>query len=124
MQPLALTLVALIVAGAAAFVAHPLLRAPQPPQAEPDAQRSPGLSLLERRDRALAALKELEFDHRTGKLSDSDYRSLLTPLRSEAAQTLRLLAQRQPAANPDTRVRNRVSPEVVSRAKRPVPTRG
>ena len=28
----------------------------------------------EERDRALAALKELEFDHRTGKVSDEDYR--------------------------------------------------
>jgi cytochrome c-type biogenesis protein CcmF len=50
------------------------------------------LALLERRDRALAALKELEFDHRTGKISDSDYRSLLGPLRRDAAETLRAAA--------------------------------
>ena len=31
------------------------------------------LELLERRDRALGALKELEFDHRTGKIADADY---------------------------------------------------
>jgi len=46
---------------------------------------------LERRDRALAALKELEFDHRTGKVSDEDYRALVGPLRQEAAQALREL---------------------------------
>ena len=36
-----------------------------------------GCGSLEERDRALAALKELEFDHRTGKISDADYRELV-----------------------------------------------
>jgi hypothetical protein len=39
----------------------------------------------------LAALKELEFDHRTGKVSDEDYRSLVGPLRRRAAEALRAL---------------------------------
>lgn len=122
MQPLTLTLLVLIAAGAAAFVAKPLLRDQPPPRAQQDTQHSPGLNLLERRDHALAALKELEFDHRTGKLSDSDYRSLLGPLRSEALQTLRLLAQRQPSANPNTPHRDRVPPETAPRTKRTVRT--
>jgi hypothetical protein len=122
MQALALILLFVVAAGAAAFVAKPLLREQPPPRTELDMQHSPSLSLLERRDHALAALKELEFDHRTGKLSDGDYRTLLGPLRSEAAQTLRLLAQRQPAANPDTRHRHRFPAEVATRAKRTVPT--
>ena len=37
--------------------------------------------LEEERDRALAALKELEYDHRTGAVSDDDYRALVGPLR-------------------------------------------
>jgi cytochrome c-type biogenesis protein CcmF len=49
------------------------------------------LALLELRDRALAALRELELDHRTGKIADADYRALLGPLRREAAEALRLL---------------------------------
>ena len=49
------------------------------------------LSLAEERDRALAALKELEFDHRTGKVSDEDYRAMVGPLRREAAEALRAL---------------------------------
>jgi hypothetical protein len=44
--------------------------------------------LVERRDRALAALRELEFDHRTGKIGDEDYAALLGPLRTEAAAAL------------------------------------
>ncbi len=47
--------------------------------------------LVEERDRALAALKELEFDHRTGKIGDEDYRSLVGPLRRMASDALRAL---------------------------------
>ena len=46
------------------------------------------LALAEERDRALSALKELEFDHRTGKITDEDYRALVQPLRRRAAQSL------------------------------------
>jgi hypothetical protein len=49
------------------------------------------LELAEERDRALAALKELEFDHRTGKLSDDDYRELVGTYRRRAATALRSL---------------------------------
>ena len=37
------------------------------------------------------ALKELEFDHRTGKISDDDYRTLVGELRRAAAEALRAL---------------------------------
>jgi hypothetical protein len=49
------------------------------------------LLLIEERDHALAALKELEFDHRTGKVDDVDYRALVVPLRRAAADALRAL---------------------------------
>ena len=52
------------------------------------------LELAEERDRALAALKELEFDHRTGKVSDEDYRAQVGPLRRRAAEALRALGGR------------------------------
>lgn len=73
------------------FVAAPFLREPAPARDvldEPDAGR---LELAEERDRALAALKELELDHRTGKIGDEDYRELVGPLRSRAAEVLRAL---------------------------------
>jgi hypothetical protein len=60
------------------------------------------LELAEARDRALAALKELELDHRTGKVSDEDYRALVGPLRREAAEALRAL---EPRAGASGRVR-------------------
>jgi hypothetical protein len=49
------------------------------------------LALIDERDRALAALKELEFDHRAGKIDDVDYRALVGPLRRAAADALQAL---------------------------------
>ena len=85
----ALVLGALLAVAAVGFVARPLLRpGPEEQLAEPEQRR---LALAEERDRALAALKELEFDHRTGKVSDDDYRALVGELRKVAADALRAL---------------------------------
>lgn len=79
---------------AVVFVARPFLLEPAPANDRLDelapAERQ-RLSLAEERDRALAALKELEFDHRTGKVSDDDYRAQVGPLRRSAAEALRAL---------------------------------
>jgi len=76
------------------FVAWPFLREPGPADDRLD-EPAPGetarVALAEERDRALAALKELEFDHRTGKVSDEDYRAQVGPLRRRAAEALRAL---------------------------------
>jgi hypothetical protein len=85
---------------AAVFVvALPFLREHAAPDelAKPDERERRRLELAEERDRTLAALKELEFDHRTGKVSDEDYRRLVGPLRVRAAQTLRALEPEIPA---------------------------
>ena len=75
-------------------VALPFLREPA---VEDDRLDAPGedevrrLGLVEERDRALAALKELEFDHRAGKIGDDDYRELVGPLRQAVAGALRAI---------------------------------
>jgi hypothetical protein len=94
-----LTLAALVLAAVLAVacvvgVALPFLREPQPESDslhELDEDERRRLELLESRDRALAALKELEFDHRTGTISNEDYKVQLGPLRREAAEALRAL---------------------------------
>jgi len=97
---LALVLGSLLAIVAVAVVARPFLREPAPASdrldelSEPERRR---LQLAEERDRALAALKELEFDHRTGKVSDEDYRAQLGPLRQRAAEALRALDSRAEA---------------------------
>ena len=79
------------------FVARPFLREPAPTSDLLDelgeVQRR-RLELIEERDRALSALKELEFDHRTGKITDGDYRAVVGPLRRRAAEALQALEPR------------------------------
>ena len=94
----ALALAAVLAVVAVVFVARPFLRDPAPAsdrldELAPEARRR--LALAEERDRALAALKELEFDHRTGKVSDEDYRAQVGPLRRRAAEALRELDARE-----------------------------
>ena len=94
MTAAALVLAALLAVGCVVLVALPFLREPDPESDElgdlDEAERR-RLELLEARDRALAALKELEFDHRTGTVSNEDYRRLVGPLRRDAANALQAL---------------------------------
>ena len=102
---LALALAALVVIACVVAVALPFLRDPSPRTdlvGEPDESERRRLELSEARDRALAALQELEADHRAGRISDEDYRVTVGPLRREAAQALRALddgGQEQPTAS-------------------------
>ena len=86
--------VACVVVVALPFLRRPGLSAAEDRLGEPDALERRRLELAEERDRALSALKELEFDHRTGKVSDEDYRELVGPLRRRAAEALRALEPR------------------------------
>ena len=81
------------------LVALPFLRDPDPADDrldQPAPREQQRVALAEERDRALAALKELEFDHRTGKISDDDYRAQVGPLRRRAAEALRALEPQRP----------------------------
>ena len=98
----ALVLAAVLAVVCVVVVALPFLHEPEARRDtidEPDAIGRRQLELAERRDRALGALKELEFDHRTGKISDEDYRALVGPLRREAAEALRSLEPRASASD-------------------------
>ena len=97
MTGLALALRTLLAIACVVYVALPFLREPEPARDrldEPDELERRRLVLAEERDRALAALKELELDHRTGQISDEDYRALVGPLRRQAAEALRALEPR------------------------------
>jgi hypothetical protein len=89
--------VACVVVVALPFLRRPGLPAAEDRLGEPDALERRRLELAEERDRTLAALKELEFDHRTGKVTDVDYRSQVGPLRRRAAAALRALEPRAEA---------------------------
>ena len=94
MTGLALAAGVVLAAVAVLLVALPFLREPATEDDRldaPTAAQEAMLSLVEQRDRALSALKELEFDHRTGKITDDDYRRELGPLRQAAAAALKAL---------------------------------
>jgi hypothetical protein len=102
----ALLAVVCVVVVALPFLRRPGLSAAEDRLAQPSAGERRRLELAEERDRALAALKELEFDHRTGKVSDEDYRQLVGPLRRRAAEALKALDSKPRApAEPRTHAR-------------------
>lgn len=90
----ALVLGGILAVACVVLVALPFLREPAPESDELHALTAAErerLRLAEERDRALAALKELEADHRAGRIDDDDYRASLGPLRREAAEALAAL---------------------------------
>lgn len=93
---LALVLAAALAVACVVAVALPFIREPEP-ESDDLADLGQGeqhrLELLETRDRALSALKELEFEHRTGTVSDEDYRAQLGPLRRDVAAALQALGR-------------------------------
>jgi hypothetical protein len=89
-----LVLAAVLTAVIVVLVALPFLREPAAADDRleaPTDEEQARLGLVEERDRALAALRELEFDHRTGKIGDEDYRRDVVELRQAAAAALRAL---------------------------------
>ena len=82
---------------AAAFAIWPLLRTrgrPAPLLPLPTDERD---QLLEAKRVALSALRELDFEHAAGHISDADYAELRARYEAEAAETLRALDALGPA---------------------------
>lgn len=73
------------------FVTTPLRRA----RSGDDATGSELAELEAARDAKYRELRDAELDHRTGKLSDSDYQTLESSLRGEAVEILRSIDQAQ-----------------------------
>jgi hypothetical protein len=82
--------IAVILAGAAIyFVLQPVFGPPRQVQGEDDSGIDPDDDLSPRAV-ALRALKEIEFDRATGKLTDADYDALRRRYTAEAVQALRV----------------------------------
>jgi hypothetical protein len=94
---IALILGGLIAVAAVLIVALPFLRDSGEPELIDTSADEQLLALFEARDQALAALKELEFDHRIGNIDDADYRASVGPLRRQAADALQALDRAQAA---------------------------
>jgi len=104
----------IVLALAAVFVVLlPILRPPvgrlEPRPLFDDPEDDP---LEHRKEQALAALKEIEFDRETGKLSEDDYQAMLTRYTKEAVEALR--AAEAPAATAEAAASGEVSVEAAA----------
>jgi double zinc ribbon protein len=92
---IALALGTLIALAVFAFVLYPLI-VPSRPSSRPAValEAIPGSTAVE-------ALREIEFDRQTGKLSDTDYATLKTSYTERALAELRAEPSSAPAAAPD-----------------------
>lgn len=92
---LTLVLAFLISLAALFYVIGPLV-AKQPPLLQVEDERL--TDLLTRKDRAVRAIKELEFDHQVGKIDAEDYQRLNQRLSRQAITLLQQLEQITPAS--------------------------
>lgn len=91
---LALVVGTLLAVGALAYVLYPLLVGPVPVRRVTPRARSTKSAEHE----AVAALREIEFDRVTGKLSDADYEELKSRYTARALEAMRASAAAQPTA--------------------------
>lgn len=66
--------------------------------------------LLTRRDAAYMALKDLDFDYRTGKIDEGDYQALKAELETEALSLLERIERGEPSPKPAARAAGRFCP--------------
>ncbi|NJN83677.1 MAG: zinc ribbon domain-containing protein [Caldilineaceae bacterium] len=83
----------LIALAAAVYVAWPLLNPQPPPVLVENDQLA---DLVERKDSILIAIKELEFDHQVGKISDEDFERFNLRLRRQAIAYIQQIEQLAP----------------------------
>ena len=114
---IALILGGLIAVAAVLIVALPFLRDTGEPELIDTSADEELLALLEERDHALAALKELEFDHRIGNVDDADYRASVGPLRRQAAEALQALDRARAAEALSSAEEHLVEQEEVQRRR-------
>ncbi len=89
MQPISLTVAALLGLAALAFVLYPLYRRPAASSLTPETQ---GLS--EREQNARQAIQEVEFDFQLGNLNEKDYRALRSRYMNRALAEMKQRHQR------------------------------
>jgi type II secretory pathway pseudopilin PulG len=85
---LELVIAAIIVGGIIAFIAYPLFSAAREDVSESSDQLE---TLISQRDAAYDAIRDLDFDYQTGKLSQGDYTALRDKYKARAAVALQAI---------------------------------
>ena len=101
------------------LVARPWLE----PGAGGEAEADPAAPLLLERERTLAALRDLDFDHATGKLPEDDYAAQRAQLVAQGAEVLRQLDALAPAGapTPGAGVEDEIEAAIARRRTSPAP---
>jgi hypothetical protein len=86
---IALLIGILVALGAVALVLEPIVRPPRAAAPDTLSFEPEDDPLGHRKDLALAALKEIEFDRATGKLDDADYEKMKARYTAEALEAIR-----------------------------------
>ncbi len=98
-----IALALLLLLAAAAFIGRPFLSGPPPHPIRPASGAHGRDELLAEKEHVYAAIKDLDFEYHTGKLSDEDYRELRERCRVRALRILDALgsdATQRSAADP------------------------
>jgi hypothetical protein len=90
-----------LIAAVAWFAAGPLLSPAD--RDEPEEESRSHERLRRRKEEALAAIREAEFDHELGKISDDDYQRLRERLESEALAAMKQLQALEGPSHGDDR---------------------
>lgn len=98
MQPIQLTVAALLGLIALAYVLYPLYRHP----ATQSETQTPAAKLSDREQNARQSLQEVEFDYQLGNLDEKEYRSLRTRYLNRAATEMKNRQQQE--SDLDTRI--------------------
>jgi hypothetical protein len=86
-----LLLVLVVLAIVVAVVTAPLRRPPASPSGEEEEATADVAALEAAKEAKYREIRDAELDHRTGKLSDADWREIDRRLRAEAVEILRRL---------------------------------
>jgi hypothetical protein len=87
----AVVLAVLLTLVVVALVAWPLVRRSPEEEGVADPAKDERRELDEALQRSLAAIREIEFDHRSGHLSDADFAALDAAERAQAVELIRRL---------------------------------
>jgi hypothetical protein len=112
LEPLSILAGAALTAAVVLYVVQPVLAARRQ-IALPDT-RAASRRLQESKDQLLSTLKELEFDHRLGKLSDTDYQQLRTEVEGKALRVMEQLDE-DASRSQSPGVRAQIEAEVAAR---------
>lgn len=98
-----LLIMVLLLGGIAFFISYPLLRRHPEAVGEEYYEETPMHVLLSRKNSVYTGIKDLEFDYKTGKISDEDYGELRSKLEGQAVDVLKAIDELEKGKEPAAR---------------------